>query len=218
MLKKFLYHPVSPFKINQGFGADTVCISTIDNKTLVRKETNASCPANFRSLYTQTNGHNGLDLFAYRWQPCYATHSGIVTEVQTEEARGLGIGIVTDRKWFCQETGKDEHFKTRYWHFIALNIHRGDKVKTGDLIGWCDSTGYSTGDHLHFELKPVTIISYEEGVPVYNNTLQNNGMLGAVNPLPYFENVSALQIAGIVRQIAELTARVADYFSDLLRR
>lgn len=217
MIEKFLYYPVSPFHINQKFGEDTVCISNIDNKTLVRKETVASCPANFRSLYSATNGHNGLDLRAVIWQPVYAAHSGIVTEVQTEIERGLGVGIVTDKKYFCQETDKKEHFKTRYWHFISLDVQLGDKVKVGDFIGYADSTGYSTGDHLHFELKPVTIIGDKNGVLVYNNTLQNNGMLGAVNPLLYMEAASALQIAGLIRQIAELSARIADFIADKLR-
>lgn len=217
MAEKFLYQPVSPFYINQGFGEDRACISNIDNKTVISKETNQTCPPDYRSLYAATNGHNGLDLRAVRWQPVYAAHDGIVTEIQTEEARGLGIGVVSLEKRFFEETNSKEFYKTRYWHFIALNVHRGDKVKTGDLLGYADSTGYSSGDHLHFELKPVTILDYENGVPVYNNTLQNNTHLGAINPFPYMENASALQVAGIIRQIAELAARIGDYIADKLR-
>ena len=218
MIEKFLYQPVSPFRVNQYFGEDRACISITDGKTVISKDTNASCPVGYKSLYTQTKGHNGLDLQANRWQPVYAAHDGIVNEVQTETARGLGIGIVSNEKRFFTESGKSNNYKSRSWHFIALDVHVGDKIKAGDLIGYADSTGYSSGDHLHFELKPVNILDYENGVPVCNNTLQNNGMLGAVNPLPYMENTPALKIAGVIRQIAELTAKVADFIADFMRR
>ena len=218
MLDKFLWHPVSPFTIHQRFGEDRACVSNADNKTVISKKTNAACPSGYRSLYVQTKGHNGLDVAAGRWQTVYAAHDGMVTEVQTEEARGLGVGIVTDKQYLCKETGKKEHFKTRYWHFIALDVHLGEKVKVGDLIGFADSTGFSSGDHLHFELKPVIILEWENGRPIYNNVLQRNGMLGAIDPMPYFNNGSALQVAGIIRQIAELSAKLADFIADKLRR
>ena len=218
MIEKFLYQPVSPFYISQGFGEDRLCISNADNKTLVGKDTNAVCPVGYRRVYEATNGHNGLDIPAYRWQPVYACHDGIVNEVQTEVERGLGIGIVSDEKRYFVESNDRHHYKTRYWHFISMDVHIGDKIKTGDFIGYADSTGRSTGDHVHLELKPVNIIDIENGVPVCNNVLQNNTHLGAVNPLTYMENISALKIAGVIRQISEITAKVADYIADLLRR
>lgn len=217
MIQKFLFQPVTPFVITQGFGEDRLCVANDGSKKLLVKDTNQTCPIGYTSLYANTNGHNGLDLRAARWQPVYAAHSGIVTEVQTDVQRGLGCGIVTDKQWYCQESGKLEHFKTRYWHFIALDVHIGEKIKVGDLIGYADSTGYSTADHLHLELKPVKILEWENGVPIYNNVLQNNTHLGAVNPLPYLENISALTFAGLFRQVAELAARLADYLADLAR-
>lgn len=216
-MEKFLYQPVTPFRIAQYFGEDRACVSTTDGKTVISKETEAKCPVGYTSLYTQTKGHNGLDIPAKRWQPVYAAHDGIVAEVQTEIERGLGVGIVSNEKRFFSETGKKENYKSRYWHFIALDVHLKDEVKTGDLIGYADSTGYSTGDHLHFELKPVVILEWENGLPIYNNVVQNNGFLGAVNPLPYMEMESALAVAGVVRSIKEFTARLADYLADKLR-
>lgn len=218
MIEKFVFQPVDPFYITQYFGEDRACVSTVDGKTVISKETGATCPPGFKSLYTQTKGHNGLDIRAKRWQPVYACHSGIVTEVQTEVERGLGVGIVTDKQYYCTETGNKQHFKTRYWHFIALDVHLGEKIQVGDLIGYADSTGFSSGDHLHLELKPVTIIDYENGVPVYNNSLPHNGFLGAIDPLPYMEPTYALKFGGLVRQVAELAARVADFIADFMRK
>ena len=218
MTEKFIYQPVTPFFVNQSFGEDRVCVSNADNKTVINKESSATCPAGYRSLYTQTKGHNGLDLRAVRWQPVYASHDGVVAEVQTEIERGLGIGIVSNEERYFDETGTEEFYKSRYWHFIALDVHLGDKIKTGDFIGYADSTGYSTGDHLHFELKPVTITDVVDGMPVYHNTLQNNGFLGAVNPLPYMEMESALAFAGVLRSFKEVLARFNDYIADRLRK
>ena len=150
MLDKFIWYPVTPFSINQGFGQDNACVSNTDNKTVISKKNEETCPVGYRSLYTQTKGHNGLDLRAFRWQPVYASHDGIVTEVQTEVERGLGVGIVSNEKRFFTESNSKEYYKTRSWHFIALDVYRGEKVKTGDFIGYADSTGYSSGDHLHY--------------------------------------------------------------------
>lgn len=216
MIEKFVYQPVKPWYINQSFGQNNACVNS--DKKVISIASGQTCPTGYKSLYAPLKGHNGLDTRAYRWQPVYAAHDGIVTEVQTEVARGLGIGIVTDRKWYCKETNKPEHFKTRYWHFIAMDVNVGDKVKTGDFIGYADNTGYSSGDHLHFELKPVTILEWENGRPIYNNTLQGNGYYGAVDPLPYMEDAFALDIKNLVKQLAELSARIADFIADKLRR
>ncbi len=215
-MKRFLFQPVKPFYINQGFGENKSCIDLATNKVFskVPYADTATCPEGSKSVYSQMLGHNGLDLMAARWQTCYAAQDGIVDEVETEESRGLGVGIVTNEKYPCPETGQDEYFKVRYWHFIALNVHTGDKIKVGDLIGWCDSTGYSSGDHLHFELKPVRKNIHGD----WDNVLQSNGYFGAVNPVPYIENVFALDFAGVWRKAKEIAALIADILTDRLRK
>ena len=47
---------------------------------------------------------------------------------------------------------------------------------------------------------------------------ETNGKYGAINPLPYIENASALQAAGLIRQIGEMTAKVAQFIADYIRK
>lgn len=220
-MSKFLFQPVKPFTISQYFGENKACIDNTTGKVFAKTpyENDTVCPAGSRSVYSQMKGHNGLDIVAKRWQPVYASQDGYIAEVSTEEARGLGIGIITDKKYYCFETKKDEYFIIRYWHHIANNVNVGDKVLLGDLIAYADNTGYSAGDHLHFEIKPVEISKFNsKNVPIkWSNILQNNGYFGAVNPLPYMETIFALDFAGLLKKIRELIAKVADLIADKSR-
>lgn len=180
-MKLILKNPLTKITITQYFGDNLACM-TPNGKTVISKENYQKCPTGFVSVYGSMKGHNGLDIRAYHGEPVYASAEGFVEEVETEEARGLGLGIITEKKYDCIETGKESHFKLRYWHLQGFIVKKGDHVKVGDVIGWADNTGYSSGDHLHLELKPV-----EQKKGKWINTLQDNGFNGAVNPKPYFE-------------------------------
>lgn len=53
---------------------------------------------------------------------------------------------------------------TLYAHCASLNVKKGQKVQKGDVIGIVGTTGWSTGYHLHFEIRknntPVNPMSY----------------------------------------------------------
>lgn len=53
---------------------------------------------------------------------------------------------------------------TLYAHLSKLRVFEGDMVSQGDVIGLGGSTGYSTGNHLHFEVRingaPVNPLDY----------------------------------------------------------
>lgn len=134
-------------------------------------------------------GHNGLDYFAKHGEPIYACHDGYAY-YQIDTGGGHGVVIRSTEKI----DGK--LFKTIYWHLpdptkeplLSSPITetdpngKGQFVKRGDLIGYADNTGLSTGDHLHFGMKFIT--EGENGGAFYNLN-QNNGYYGAVDPVPY---------------------------------
>ena len=42
---------------------------------------------------------------------------------------------------------------TFYGHLESVNVREGMNIRRGEIIGFMGSTGYSTGPHLHFEIR-----------------------------------------------------------------
>lgn len=157
-------------------------------------------------------GHNGVDFVAYHGEPVRAAHDGIVTYVGTDNNEGWGVVIRTEHQRYDQ-WGFPCYWKTLYWHLASptchegqhdIPVHVGQKVRVGDIIGYADNTGWSTGDHLHFGLKP---IAQNEADDTWFNPEQKNGYLGAVDPAPYFKGTSA-EDAGKGFSIVEWTKSI----------
>jgi murein DD-endopeptidase MepM/ murein hydrolase activator NlpD len=182
---KFLLPPLEKIVLTQSFGENNACYRVVNNKSeVITPKIPGVCPVGYSSLYSMMKGHNALDLYAKHGQTILAPCDGVVQELQTEEARGLGIGLITNNQYPCNETGKNEFFKIRFWHLKSIEVKIGQLIHRGDLLGFADNTGYSSGDHLHFELKPVIQENY-----LWNNVLQNNGYYGAIDPAPYLKKI-----------------------------
>ena len=99
--------------------------------------------------------HRGVDLAGAVGTPILAAGSGIVAETWpppgTRRADGkifaghpqLGGMIVIDH---------GGGVLTLYGHLSAVYVKRGDRIRTGQVIGLLGATGKVTGPHLHFEL------------------------------------------------------------------
>ena len=100
------------------------------------------------------DGHNGIDIPKNEGVPIFASHDGRVVRIQESATQGNGIWILQT----IPETWLERlvYFRTSYWHLkgFAQGLRVGQEVFSGQLIGYVDSTGFSTGHHLHFGLCP----------------------------------------------------------------
>jgi len=140
---KYIYRPVKPFIVNQKFGENNACVST-DGKNRVINCDGMNPPAGYKSLYG-IKGHQGLDLAARHGQEVYCALDGKVYMIDANPKSGLDVRI--------ESTRDGRTFRHIYEHLLGYQKKVGDTVKTGELIGWADNTGYSSGDHLHFQVE-----------------------------------------------------------------
>lgn len=90
--------------------------------------------------------HNGIDFACSNGvTPIVSAGKGEVVFAEPNEhaTGGYGKTVIV----------KHSGIYTHYAHMSSLNVSVGDKVKQGDKVGVCGSTGQSTGPHLHFETK-----------------------------------------------------------------
>lgn len=125
--------------------------------------------------------HKGIDIAAGAGTKIYSPVNGTVSAV-VPESSGSGFGnyvtIIDDKK-------KYHHIFAHQSQF-ADGIDVGTTVKRGDLVGYVGSTGYSTGDHLHYQIDassqngsyinpntfPFSI--YDNGVPSDSNDTETH--------------------------------------------
>ena len=103
-----------------------------------------SSPFGYRihPIYGDWRFHYGVDLSAPQGTPIYASRSGVVTTTDYE-AGGAGYYVSINHM---------DGFTTRYLHMTHYIVSPGQYVSAGQVIGYCGSTGGSTGPHLHFSV------------------------------------------------------------------
>jgi len=86
--------------------------------------------------------HLGMDIAVSEGEPVNATGSGLV--LLAEFLLNTGNTVIIDH---------GGGLKSFYYHMESVEAEEGAIVQRGDLIGLVGSTGYSTGPHLHFEMR-----------------------------------------------------------------
>lgn len=86
--------------------------------------------------------HKGLDLAAPAGSPTYAADGGKVIIAGWSNSAG---------NWVVIDHGNG--FVTKYMHHSAIYVSAGQYVSRGQQIGAVGTTGYSSGNHLHFQVE-----------------------------------------------------------------
>lgn len=107
------------------------------------KPTSGTCSAGYPS-YPSGAKHTGIDIANAEGTPIYAWRSGTVKAI----GAGYGNSITIEHD--------DNKSMAIYGHCKdgGVLVKQGDKVTQGQKIGLMGSTGNSTGNHLHFEVRP----------------------------------------------------------------
>lgn len=88
------------------------------------------------------SGHPGVDMASPSGTPIRTCRAGLV--VIASRQGGYGNAVVIDH---------GGNMGTLYGHQSQIAVSAGQHVNAGDVIGYVGSTGYSTGPHLHFEVR-----------------------------------------------------------------
>jgi murein DD-endopeptidase MepM/ murein hydrolase activator NlpD len=98
--------------------------------------------ARVHPIFGTTRNHYGVDIDGDTGDPIKAAASGTV--LSSGWMNGYGNTIVISH---------GGGVSTLYAHQSSLGVSAGDVVEGGEVIGRVGSTGWSTGPHLHFEIR-----------------------------------------------------------------
>ena len=102
--------------------------------------------------------HGGIDIAGggISGAPVVASRSGTVIYVSNGCSHNYGksssCGCGGGYGNYCI-IEHDGTYSTVYGHMASVNVSYGQQVNQGDVIGYVGSTGWSTGYHLHFEIR-----------------------------------------------------------------
>ena len=127
-------------------------------------------------------GHRGDDIAAEYGSDVLAAADGIVTAADYQSSMGYYVEILHG------EGGDGAEWSTLYSHLAEQPlVESGQSVERGQVIGKVGSTGFSTGNHLHFEIRHSS-----QPLPPRWFTLEPDGTA----PLPLTEEQAAALLAG----------------------
>ncbi len=104
--------------------------------------------------------HPGIDLGTARGTAIYAPLNGTVRATGNTD---LVPGCYSWGKWTLIDHSNG--LSTLYAHQDVQSVTPGQKVNTGDIVGYTGNTGFSTGPHLHFTVyvtKGVSVRQFNE--------------------------------------------------------
>ncbi len=128
-------------------------------------------------------GHNGVDFRAPRGTRVKAALTGTVEGTGNSD---LVAGCYSYGKWVLIR--HDNGLSTLYAHLDVIRATAGQRVATGEIIGYSGNTGYSTGPHLHFGVyvtQGVKIVKYTNSRNCKNAIIPVADLKAYLNPIEY---------------------------------
>lgn len=135
----------------KGMDISTIAPVGLQQKWIMPVKGRISSPYGYRihPILRKRKFHTGIDIAAPKNTPIKATQNGSVYKViPTSQSGGYGNYV---ELYHGKVNGKDVY--SCYAHLNSIAISIGRVVNQGDIIGYVGSTGNSTGNHLHFEIK-----------------------------------------------------------------
>ena len=93
-------------------------------------------------IFGMVRQHNGVDFGCVRGQPIWAAKAGKVIFAGLKSGYGNVVLIEHEGPVI-----------TLYAHQQELLVSAGHRIEKGEVLGRCGATGWSTGPHLHFEVR-----------------------------------------------------------------
>lgn len=135
----------------------TVSTSSSSNSSAMLGSLSFRRPLNSSRIsagYLGYPGHRGIDFPSPQGTPVMAAEAGTVTTVLYSN-KSYGNRVIIDH---------GNGISTLYGHNSTISVSLGQRVSKGQTIAGVGSTGRSTGNHVHFEIringKPINPTSY----------------------------------------------------------
>lgn len=150
--------------------------------------------------YTAAYGadHDGIDIHSNGDDTIYAAYDGVVEDTANScphiNYGGKCAHWTTYGNYIRIKGDNGIYFYYGHLKQNGLKVKKGDKVKKGQPIAVMGSSGYSTGKHLHFEIRKTTSSSTRlnanpkgtlNGLVTYKN-----GSYGSDDPYEPYDNVA----------------------------
>lgn len=173
-----LKYVLDPKSIPKGGGA---LQWPVDNVYITQKfgVTNAS-----KRLYV-SGSHNGVDFRAPVGTPIKSAGDGVIAGTGNTDVDCSGVSF---GKWILIKY--DNNLATTYGHLSKIDVSAGQRVTSGQVVGYSGNTGYSTGPHLHVSMYAADAVNPirrpSASCPGKSMTMPVSAVNAYLDPLIYF--------------------------------
>ncbi|WP_125318046.1 lysozyme family protein [Exiguobacterium chiriqhucha] len=109
----------------------------------------------WRVVFGQRDNHTGIDFSCTPSDTIHAVKSGTVIYSGNRGPYGNLVQVQHD------------NYITAYAHLSRLGVQTGQQIDAGQALGYCGTTGRSSGNHLHFEIKTAEWSGHINPAPVF---------------------------------------------------